>query len=276
MKNKKSISLPALLLLICLGAHLGFAHFIPWAHNAIAEIQPQPVQPLAGHTTTVIAEPKPTEWKASDQEEAKERSKKIVPFVDTVVNECLLCRQQKLRDQGLGLKDIPNIYFLLDSPIIKNQEDHYEPVRFMHAKHAAVAKDCAECHHYRPTDPNALETTRCSACHQESFKQDHADRIGLKAAYHIQCMECHKNMNKGPVDCLGCHQKNVPDHNQLVKLTGNPKPHQVTQECLRCHSSAGEDMLTTAHWLWKGPSPNTMEHRKDNRHGKGTDVFNNY
>lgn len=176
----------------------------------------------------------------------------------------------------MSTKDIPDTYFLLDSPIIKKQEDHYAPVRFMHAKHAAAAKDCAVCHHYRPTDPDALETTRCSACHQESFKKDHPDRIGLKAAYHIQCMECHQDMNKGPVDCIGCHAKNVPDHKELVKLPENPAPEQVTTECLRCHKATGEDMLTTAHWLWKGPSPNTMEHRKDIQHGKGYTTFNNY
>ena len=146
----------------------------------------------------------------------------------------------------------------------------------MHAKHAAGAKDCAACHHYRPTDPNALETTRCSACHQEAFNPEHPERIGLKAAYHIGCMDCHNEMNKGPVDCLGCHQKNVPDHNRLVELSGTPSPDQVTRECLRCHKSQGEDMLKTAHWLWKGPSPNTMEHQKDAMHGKGVDVFNNY
>ncbi|MFZ2631977.1 MAG: tetrathionate reductase family octaheme c-type cytochrome [Desulfosalsimonadaceae bacterium] len=200
----------------------------------------------------------------------------MVPYVDTIIDECLLCRQQKLRDKGLGIKDIPNEYFLLDSPIINKQEDYYGPVRFMHANHAASAKDCAVCHHYRPAAPDALETTRCSACHQDAFNKTHPERIGLKAAYHLQCVECHKTRNKGPVDCIGCHMKNVPDHNTLVKLPEKPTPQQVTAECLRCHRSAGEDLLTTAHWLWKGPSPYTMERRKNNQHGKGTDVFNNY
>lgn len=216
------------------------------------------------------------DWKAPDQENAIARSKEIVPFVDTVIDECRLCRQQKLRKQGLGTKDMENTYFLLDSPIIKKQEDHFGPVRFMHAKHAASLQVCAVCHHYRPTDAGALETTRCSACHQESFREDHPDRIGLKAAYHLQCMECHQEMNQGPVDCIGCHKKNVPDHNKLVQLSGKPAPSEVTVECLRCHKDAGEDMLTTAHWLWRGPSPYTMEHRKEVRHGKATTALNNF
>jgi hypothetical protein len=35
-------------------------------------------------------------------------------------------------------------------------------------------------------------------------------------------------------------------------------------------------MLTTAHWLWKGPSPYTTGHRKDIMHGKGTTALNNF
>jgi hypothetical protein len=215
-------------------------------------------------------------WKAPDQEAAKARARETVPFVETVVDECLLCRSQKLRDKGFGVKDITHSYFLLDSPIIKKQEDYYGPVRFMHSKHAATLNDCSVCHHARPTDEKALETTRCSACHQEAFKPDHPERIGLKAAYHLNCIECHKEMNKGPADCIGCHRKNVPDHKELVKLGPDPAPTEVTRECLRCHKAAGEDMLKSVHWLWKGHSPYTMDHRKEVQHGKATTALNNF
>lgn len=51
-----------------------------------------------------------------------------------------------------------------------------------------------------------------------------------KAAYHQQCIECHRNEAKGPVDCVGCHPKNVPDHKELVKLPADPEPRDVTPE----------------------------------------------
>lgn len=233
--------------------------------------------PSGAAAAAVEEAPAPSgEWIAPDQADAKERAKEVVPLVDTVVDECLLCRKQKLRDMGLGVKDITHNYFLLDSPIIKEREDHYGPVRFMHTKHASDIQDCAVCHHFRPTDPEAKETVRCSACHQESFRADHPDRIGLKAAYHQQCMDCHRAMAKGPVDCTGCHQKNVPDHKELVQLSKDPKPWEVTQECLRCHNDAGEDILTSAHWLWKGHSPYTLDHRKEVMHGKATTAVNNF
>ena len=78
------------------------------------------------------------------------------------------------------------------------------------------------------------------------------------------------------MDCTGCHAKNVPDHKELVKLGKDPKPWEVTTECLRCHDNAGEDMLSSAHWLWKGHSPYTLEHRKEVMHGKATTAVNNF
>ena len=215
-------------------------------------------------------------WTAPDQEAALARAAETVPFVEAVMDECKLCRQMRLREMGLNTKDIQHSYFVLNSPIINKVEDHYGPVRFMHSKHAAQIQDCAMCHHFRPLDADAKETTRCSACHQEAFRPDHPERIGLKAAYHQQCMACHRDMNQGPVDCIGCHAKNVPDHKDKIQLAANPTPFQVTAECLRCHEAAGRDMLTTAHWLLKGPSPYTLGHRKEVEIGKSTIATNNF
>ncbi len=215
-------------------------------------------------------------WTAPDQEQARDRAKEAVPFVKAYKDEHQIERKMRLLKEGLSLSDITDVYFLLDSPIIKKREDHYEPVRFAHKRHAALIQDCTKCHHYRPLNEAALETTRCSACHQDAFNPEHPERIGLKAAYHQQCMECHQAEAKGPTDCKGCHLKNVPDHKELVNLPDNADVFQVTAECLRCHETQGEDMLTTAHWLWRGPSPYTTGHRKDILHGKGTTALNNY
>ena len=248
------------------------------AMTAVIGMPGLPVLPravAAGNTDAQPASKEPA-WIAPDQVEAQKRAREVVPFVGEVMDECKLCRQQRLRDRGLGVKDQQHSYFLLDSPILKKTEDHYGPVRFMHSKHAAITNDCALCHHYRPVDESASETVRCSACHQEAFNEEYPERIGLKAAYHQQCLDCHKQMNKGPIDCIGCHQKNVPDHGELVQLPPDPEPTQVTAECLRCHEAAGRDMLASAHWLWKGPSPFTLKHRKAVHHGKATTAVNNF
>lgn len=215
-------------------------------------------------------------WQAPDQAEAQKRAHEKVEFVADYKQEDSILRAVRLHEQGLSLKDVENSYFLLDSPIIKAHEDMYGPVRFTHGQHAASIKDCSVCHHYRPEDSSMLETTRCSACHQESFDPAHPERIGLKAAYHLQCMECHEQQNMGPITCQGCHLKNVPDHKELVDLPDNPEPSRVTQECLRCHATAGREMLKSAHWLWTGPSLYTAQHTHEIQRGKGTTALNNY
>lgn len=221
--------------------------------------------------------PMPAGWSPEDQVKAEEEAKKAYPFVKDVLMEDLPLRQQRLRKLGLGAKDVKRSYMLLDSPYVDTFERKYEPVRFMHAKHAAALDgDCAVCHHYRPADEKSPETVACRACHQDNRQENGKERIGLKAAYHMQCMNCHEKMKKGPVSCEGCHAKRPVDHKELVKLPENPTPQQVTRECLRCHEQAGEDMLTTAHWLWRGPSPYTVEHRKSVMAGKGTTTLNNF
>jgi octaheme c-type cytochrome (tetrathionate reductase family) len=214
-------------------------------------------------------------WVAVDQQAAIERSQETVPLIIHVKKEKFCDRRQRLLGV-LSRHDSEHRYFVLDSPIIKKNNDLYGPVRFMHNKHMTVSGDCVTCHHYRPEHKNASETVRCRACHQEAFNSKVPGRTGLKAAYHLKCLGCHKEVKKGPVNCTGCHAKNVPDHNTLVQLSGKPKPSEVTKECLRCHQSSGEGLLTSAHWLWRGPSTNTHGREKEISNGKATNTMNNF
>jgi hypothetical protein len=268
MSKRLSCAIALMAALMAMGGPMGF----PW----IAASLPAAFAAAEGAAPAAAWSPGSTPWIAPDQEAARKRSQEVVPFVVAVMDECQLCRRMRLRETGLGIEDITHSYFLLESPIIKQTEDLYGPVRFKHSKHAAQLKDCALCHHYRPLDAQARETTRCSACHQEAFRADQPERLGLKAAFHQQCSGCHEEMQQGPTDCLGCHRKNVPDHKELVQLADNPPPSEVTRECLRCHQAAGQDMLKSAHWLWKGPSPYTLNRSKHVEHGKATSAVNNF
>jgi hypothetical protein len=235
-------------------------------------------------------------WIAPRQEQARQRAQQQLPLVREVVEEGPIRRSQRLRELGLNMKDVKHTYMLLDSPLIKAQEDNYAAVRFNHGQHAAASGDCSICHHLRPVADSsagvspdnsagvapdngvgvAPETVRCSACHQQAFNPDYPERLGLKAAYHQQCIPCHQHQQKGPQICSECHLARVPDHKQLVKLPPNPDALQVTAECLRCHQQAGEEMLHTVHWLWRGSSTYTRDHTREVRHGKGTTALNNY
>ena len=230
--------------------------------------------------------PAPAGWQAKDCVEAQKRAKEPREFVAEVSQEDSKLRQLRFKELGLGVQDIKYSCMLLDSPLVNTFEDLYGRVRFMHTKHAAsLDGNCALCHHVSPKGANAggpnegdrlSETVACRTCHQEAFDPEHPERIGLKAAYHQQCMGCHVEMNKGPEDCVGCHAKNVPDHKDLVKLPAEPTALEVTAECLRCHEKAGEDMIKSAHWLWKGPSPYTVDRQKKIMSGKATDTINNF
>lgn len=64
---------------------------------------------------------------------------------------------------------------------------------------------CQGCHH---NSPGSLKPPSCASCHGKPFDPRQADRPGLMAAYHRQCMECHQAMGiKRPDsrDCSGCH-----------------------------------------------------------------------
>lgn len=215
-----------------------------------------------------------TPW-VKDYQKAKERSGESVPQVKDVLLETPVERRKRLGDKEPKLDDIKFNYFLMDSPAIRRESDLYGPVRFMHKKHAGLVNDCLLCHHYRPADPKAPEVSRCLSCHQAPFQPELAGRISLKAALHRQCMDCHRKWNKGPLGCNDCHIKNTPDHNDLVVLPKNPTPTEVTKECIRCHETQADEMLTSTHWLWKGSSPYTEDHEHQVDLGKATSTVNN-
>jgi len=190
-------------------------------------------------------------------------------------------------------------FYLLESPILNEKTDDYEPVGFAHRIHDALTGgDCGVCHHrYAMSaddrigeDIKALHAAidvrlggpcaschenmasnppqSCSRCHGLPNEADAPSRIGLKGAYHRQCIGCHEKqtrMANAPADCKACHHPWTPDHSTLVALGERPAPQQVTQTCLTCHADVGEDIMGTAHWSWKGRSPTLVgsEHRVD-------------
>ncbi len=73
--------------------------------------------------------------------------------------------------------------------------------------HNDMGTICQGCHHNSPLDK---KPPKCASCHGNPFDADHPLRPGLMAAYHNQCMQCHKEMGKEkPVatDCNGCHKE---------------------------------------------------------------------
>jgi hypothetical protein len=126
----------------------------------------------------------------------------------------------------------PGAYAAGDIPekvTIKELSDKYLPVEFKHREHVlALMKGmqdsplaqyfhndpgtiCQGCHH---NSPPSKTPPGCASCHAKqvgkaSFDPREANRPGLLAAQHGQCMSCHRYMGVKPAAtaCLECHKE---------------------------------------------------------------------
>ena len=74
------------------------------------------------------------------------------------------------------------------------------------AFHNSPAVLCSTCHHRSPL---SAKPPKCGSCHTKEIDRMHPNRPNLKAAYHLQCMGCHKGMNVSrpkDTDCTTCHK----------------------------------------------------------------------
>ncbi len=121
-----------------------------------------------------------------------------------------------------------------DRITINSIQKYYDGVNFNHAAHINNLKDCGLCHHHttgaQVSDPNCVRCHKnsgaqavvsCKGCHAaepftpEALKRQrdqhppifHMDKVGLKGAYHLSCVGCHKKMD-GPTGCQDCHKRN--------------------------------------------------------------------
>lgn len=124
----------------------------------------------------------------------------------------------------------------------------YEPVYFSHRIHAEMAEmsgGCASCHHYNTSGP----IQKCSSCHSESRQREDKSIPDLQAAYHRQCIDCHREWS-GSTDCLYCHEKKS-DNKQLTqklrmeRIRGKSHPELKEPEKVVYSTDAKEGKLVT-------------------------------
>jgi DnaJ-class molecular chaperone len=97
--------------------------------------------------------------------------------------------------------------------ILNSLEQRYEPVTFSHGIHTEMTENCATCHHHSP----AGQTPACRECHGAPFDPKNLNMPGLKGAYHLQCMGCHREMGGGPMGCDECHAKKTSSTKEMKK-----------------------------------------------------------
>ncbi len=122
----------------------------------------------------------------------------------TKSNPCLIeCPREQMMTVYQTPEQSPNILTLNK---MKSVEDLYEPVVFSHRLHAEMAGmsgGCEMCHHYNPPG----NVVSCSECHSVSRKREDISKPDLKAAFHRQCIDCHKQWEE-TVECKSCHELN--------------------------------------------------------------------
>lgn len=107
-----------------------------------------------------------------------------------------------------------------DEIVIENtgyKTDKKGPVKLHHKKHSEQYKvDCLECHHKYENGKNVLKKgdpmEKCAKCHSPLKKEGKVLKLNL--AYHKNCKNCHKEINKKDPSkkapfkkCNDCHQK---------------------------------------------------------------------
>jgi mono/diheme cytochrome c family protein len=72
---------------------------------------------------------------------------------------------------------------------------------FFHDEKDAI---CQGCHHHSPASD---KPPQCVNCHGKQWDVKTSSMPGILAAYHLQCMGCHKQMNiEKPAECIACHE----------------------------------------------------------------------
>lgn len=129
---------------------------------------------------------------------------------------------QKLSTAGLDKEKVK------EEVEINILEKEYEPAKFPHFKiierfvkttndskmglyfHAEMQTICEGCHHQSRAEAEAKKDTPpyCRNCHSINFDPLKPNRPKLIAAYHTQCMGCHKSMElEKPKACKECHEE---------------------------------------------------------------------
>jgi len=99
----------------------------------------------------------------------------------------------------------------------------------LHFRHSRAHEDkCERCHHEYDKAAKKLfyakeRESSCRYCHKEVTEEN---RISLRLASHLSCVDCHRTAltekkNAGPVKCIGCHD--LKRQRLIEKVEGVPR-----------------------------------------------------
>ncbi len=142
--------------------------------------------------------------------------------VPTKKNPCLIpCPRADMITINQSPEQAPEI------EVLKELSNQYLPVVFSHKVHAQMSQmsgGCGTCHHYNTVGP----IQPCINCHETSRQRQDISKPDLEAAYHRQCINCHREWSHSN-NCTSCHalksKGEVVDINKMVKkMAGKSHP----------------------------------------------------
>lgn len=139
---------------------------------------------------------------------------------------CLLtCPRPESVQMALTSKEGPNILNINDI------EGEFGSVVFSHKMHADMSEmsgGCSSCHHYNTSN----KVIPCKDCHSNTRKREDLQIPDLTAAYHRQCLDCHRQWSGG-LECKSCHISSPAEAAKLAKemeITNKSKVHPQVQQ----------------------------------------------
>jgi len=138
-------------------------------------------------------------------------------------NPCLLdCPRKNMISVYHSPKEGPEVV------LINEMSENYSGVVFSHRLHAEMSEmttGCEGCHHYNTTGP----VLNCRSCHQNKRKRENVAIPDLKAAYHRQCLTCHKQWSYENGCNTQCHLQKGSDvdlkrEQAIEKIKGRSHP----------------------------------------------------
>ncbi len=142
--------------------------------------------------------------------------------VPTKKNPCLVpCPRSEMVTINQSPDQAPEV------EVLKELSSRYMPVVFSHKLHAQMSQmsgGCGTCHHYNTVGP----IQPCINCHETSRKRADISKPDLEAAYHRQCINCHREWSHSN-DCTSCHalknkNESISIASYVKKMTGKSHP----------------------------------------------------
>jgi hypothetical protein len=101
-----------------------------------------------------------------------------------------------------------------DEIVIEAAQNKRSAVVFPHGEHVERVESCDTCHHTNEglvsEDDADAEVQGCVSCHLDPEEPDTPSMREMsikKNPFHIACIDCHKEQEKGPTKCDDCHPK---------------------------------------------------------------------